>query len=427
MSRRLMVAAIALVSALSSIGCGEKEKKEELPRVPVGVNLVRNPSFEEWNGGIPAGWSLKEFEGTGKTMSICGKSSDEKVSGNFSFYMRGFYNVDRWLVLVQKQRVMPRYRLRFSAQMKGKDLKGGPEEEIRANIYVRFYDGKNKRVSERSYADASTDYLLGTSPWRRFSRRVDIPDNAQYAEIGCICQTDGWIWFDDVMLVLEEPIPWKEVKTKRIDFYYLEDHPLSKEAIEKQTAYVDKVIATLDLRVEDKLKYYYYYSEDKYRKLLNVRSGSQHVRLEGRELHTPEMFDDHDIVHLLLLPLGHPPFGLFEGIVFYFLGSWEGGRDLHMMAKEMLFAKELPPLHNLLKERDMDTFGMSKAVPAWSSFSIWLINHYGMKKFMELYVATKGLEEIDPFNAQFRTIYEKDFDALDMEWRWWVLRYDPKR
>ena len=94
-----------LISILT--GCGKDEGEErkitkDLPKLPTNVNLVVNPSFEEWQGGIPKGWQIKHFEGQGKVMQMFGISTDEKHSGKASFYLRGLFNTNRWMVLVQR-------------------------------------------------------------------------------------------------------------------------------------------------------------------------------------------------------------------------------------------------------------------------------------------------------------------------------------
>jgi hypothetical protein len=427
MTSRCCAAAAALAALLvAAVGCGDRSKEETVPASPLGVNLVVNPSFEEWNGAIPVGWKLEHFEGTGKKENICGRSTEEKKTGQFAYSMRGVFNVERWMVLVQRHPVTPGYRLWFAAEMRGKNLQKNRGQEDRANIYIRFYDKKGKRVNERYYADGYTRTLYGTSDWRRLGRRVDIPKNAHYAEIGLICQMTGWLYFDDVEMVVEAPIPWKEIKTKYVDYYYLEGDPFPEGAIEKETAFVESSVKKLDLKVENKVSYYYYPSEAKFQEIIGVKKGHERAIWKKQELHTTKTFDDHEMIHMLLVPLGYPPFGIAEGLVFYILGSWEG-RDLHMVAKQSLMGMRLPALYKVFKQQEMDAAGMSIVVPGWASFSIWLIDRQGIDKFMKLYKATNEVEDPAVFATHFKDIYGKEFDAADREWRLWVLRYQPRK
>jgi hypothetical protein len=70
---------------------------------------------------------------------------------------------------------------------------------------------------------------------------------------------------------------------------------------------------------------------------------------------------------------------------------------------------------------------MSNVVPGWASFTIWLIDRHGIDKFMKLYKATNEVEDPTVFATQFKTIYGKDFQEMDRDWRLWVLRYQPRK
>lgn len=136
-SRRCTAVAAFLAMCVLAAGCGEKRKEQAVPPSAVGVNLVTNPSFEEWDGAQPVGWKLEHFDGAGTKENMCGKSIDEKKSGDFAYSMRGVYNVERWMVLTQRHPVTPGYRLWFAAEMRGKDLQksrgaGNPREHLRA-------------------------------------------------------------------------------------------------------------------------------------------------------------------------------------------------------------------------------------------------------------------------------------------------------
>jgi len=427
MTSRRCAAAVALMALLVlGAGCGDKANKQAIPASSLGVNLVKNPSFELWRGAVPDGWTIEHFEGSGEKRNYYGKSIEEKKTGQFAFYLRGVYTVDRWLVLVQRHPVAPGYRLWFAAEMRGKDLQKNRGQEDRANVYVRFYDKNGKRVNERYYADGYTRTLRGTSDWQRLGRRVEVPKNARYVDIGLICEMTGWIYFDDVELVLEAPIPWKEIKTKYVNYYYLEGSPFPAGAIDKETAFVEDCVKKLDLKVENKVSYYYYPSEAKFQEIMDVRKGHERAMWKKQELHTTKTYDDHEMIHMLLEPAGYPPFGLVEGLIFYVLGSWEG-RDLHLVAKQSLIGMKLPAFYKLLQQQEMDAAGMSNVVPGWASFTIWLIDRQGLGKFMKLYKATNEVTDATTFATRFKEIYGKDFEETDREWRLWVLRYQPRK
>ena len=405
-------------------GCS-KEKETPPPNVPLNVNLIVNPSFEESKHGMPVGWKLEPFEGEGKIMTMCGLSTKEKKTGKASFYLRGLFNTEKWMTLVQRHEVLPNHKLYFSAEIKTLNMKKNKGQKDRANIYVRFYDKNGKRIDDRHYADAYTHPRIGTTKWARSRKEVVVPKNARYAELGLICQMTGRIYFDDVEMILRAPIPWKKKSTKYIDFYYMNDNPLTKDEIERECDYVEKVLKATDVKVKQKPSYYYYPSEKRYREILKVKKVYPRVSWKARELHTVEPFDDHEIIHLLLMDEGYPPFGLAEGIVFFFKGDWNG-YDLHMLAKNYLLQKKLPPLYKAMDVDNMRKYGSSIVVPGWCSFSKYLIDHYGMKKFMKLYRETNGIKEPGPFNVHFKKIYGNDFVETDKTWRIYLLRYKPK-
>lgn len=419
--------AAALVSLLVWGGCGEKTKEEKKhSEVPLRVNLIKNPSFEEWNEGspIPIGWELQRFDGSGKK-NLYGQAQDEKTGGGASFYLRGVYDVEQWMVLVQRFPVIPGYRLAYSAEMKSNGISRSKGQKDRANIYVRFYDKDGKRVSDRYYADSGTSELIGSNDWRKYGKTTDIPAEARSGEIGLINQLTGWMYYDDVSVMIEEPIPWKHVQTKHVTFYYLPEYPFPTGAVDKEAAFVEDCVKKLGIKPEGKISYYYYGTEQSFRNLLGVKSVHGRAAWQRQEFHSAKPFDDHEIIHVLLGRHGYPPFGLAEGVVFYVLGSWEG-RDLHMMAKELILQQRMPALHKLLKQEDLGEAGLSNVIPGWASFSIWLINRYGIDKFMKLYVETNEVAESDAFNERFKKIYGKDFDGMDRDWRLWVLRYQSK-
>ena len=67
---------------------------------------------------------------------------------------------------------------------------------------------------------------------------------------------------------------------------------------------------------------------------------------------------------------------------------------------------------------------MEIAMPAWVSFSTYLIEKYGMESFMELYKRSDAVTDEGDFNIIFRDIYGEDFPVVDRAWRLYVLRYE---
>ncbi len=405
-----------------SAGCGSKD--EEKLDVPIGVNLVENGSFEGWRGDMPIGWELELVEGDGENPLYFGKSMEEKNTGSCSYYMRGLYNTESWYVLVQRIPINPDSRIRFSAVMMSKDLKAVHDQDRRAHVFLRYLDKDGKRMpNARAYGDLRLSPRSGTTHWSRSSQSSRAPDNAHYVEIGLVNTMSGWIYFDDVELVVEEPIPWKTKETEYVKYYYLEEKPLPKDAMERETELIEDYAKRLGVDIEGKIKYYYYPDEESLKKILGVRKGHQRALWDRRELHTTEPFEDHIVVHLLLIKNGYPPYGLGEGIVYYLMGNLLGN-DIHLSAKYHLVQLKIPPLYKMLDTDDIGPELMEVAMPAWVSFCTYLIDKYGMESFMELYRRSDAVTEEGDFNIIFKDIYGEDFPVVDRAWRLYVLRYE---
>ncbi len=429
--RRINQAVVVLLAcAFALAGCGGKGGTKAAggapPKIPLDSNLVVNPSFEQWNGAVPKGWQIEHFEGTGNREEEYGKSIEYFKSGRFAFYLRGVFNTDRWMVLVQKVPVLPGYRIEFGAELKPLGLEKMKKQQDRANIFVRFYDKDGKRINTRYYAEAYTARVYGTSDWREHQTVGEVPEKAVTAEIGVINEMNGFLYADDVFLRLSAPMPWQVHKTRYIDFYYLKERPFPPKAMEEEADYIASCVKKLKVKPKEKIRYYLYPNEEVLRTAYGVKRGHERVSFRSREINTIDPTERHEVVHMLLGDLGYPPFGLAEGAAFYCIGSWEDGRNIHMMAKELIIQKQLPALYMLIKQEDMDRLGMSKAVVGWASFSMWLIDHYGIKEFMRLYTKTNGVTDASSFNSIYKSIYGVDFDAMDRDWRLWVLRYQPK-
>jgi hypothetical protein len=403
-------------------GCGSKE--QERPNVPIGVNLVENGSFEGWRGDMPIGWKLELIEGEANNPMYFGRSMEEKNTGSCSYYMRGAYNTDGWYVLTQRIPIIPYNHITFSAAMMSKGLRALKGMQRLANVFLRFLDEDGNRLpNARPYGDVRLNPLSGTTNWSKSSETVRAPDNAYFVEIGLASTMTGWIYFDDIEVVMEEPIPWKIKKSKYVDYYYLDEKPLPDEAIEKETKLIESYAKRLGVDIIGKMKYFYYPDEESLKRILGGKTGHQRALWDRRELHTTEPYEDHIVVHLLLIKFGYPPFGLGEGIVYFLIGNLRGN-EIHLSAKYHLVQLKIPPLYKMLNTEDIDPVLMDIALPAWVSFSTYLIDKYGMESFMELYKRSDAVTDEGDFNVIFKDIYGEDFPVVDRAWRLYVLRYE---
>ncbi|HUV37835.1 MAG TPA: hypothetical protein VMX58_12935 [Patescibacteria group bacterium] len=413
------IVVIAMFTALS--GCGGGDGEGEFPDIPVGVNLIENPSFEQWEEYVPAGWELKQIAGKGKKPNMFGKSTSQMKSGKFSFYLRGLFDTEKWMVLTQRILVRPGYDLYFSAEIKCENIKRNRGQKDNANIYVRFLDARGERLRDRYYADAYTRRRLGTGDWQRNIEKVEIPSEARYAEIGLINEMTGYLYFDDVEVMLLERTKWNREETEYVTFYYLEGHPLPEGAIEEQTRFMNFIVDLCGIRVEEKIKYYYYPSEARFMQILGTRKYKQRPFWNKKELHTIVPVEQHAMVHMVLVDLGYPPIGLAKGFVFALRGKYTGWNP-HLLAKRFLVNKMIPSLYRIVDEETMKKSNWAITVPAWASFCTYLVDTYGMEAFIKFYRECNGVKEAGPFNDLFVKDFEKEFKIVDRGWRLYVLR-----
>jgi hypothetical protein len=404
---------------ISVINCGESDE-EEVPQMPVGKNLLKNPSFEKWKGSIPVGWELKYFSGEGENDCLYGKSRKKSVQGKYSFYLRGIYNTDRWYSLVQRSPVMPGYRLRISAQLKAEKLKRKEDYETVADIFVRFLDKNGEPLPSDRYAHIIKRCQRGDVHWHLKEEEREVPEKAYYAEFGLVISMSGYLYCDDVRMELLKPFPWIKKETEYVDFYYFNEHPFPQGAMEKEAARVEDYIERMDVVLNRKIKYYYYGTEDKFKEVTGLGRYEQRSLWEKKELHTIDPEENDEIIHIILSHLGHPPLGLARGLNYALKGSLEG-KNIHITARELLKQREIPALYKTLDQDLLIKKGTGRTIPGWVSFCKYLIDRYGMEKLMKLYKETDGIYRPGAFNVRFKDIYGDDFPVIDRAWRFYLL------
>ena len=437
MQRNIWKTSIAVMAAAALLvaGCGgeksgkksgEKKKQEspeKLPEVETGVNLVMNPGFEEWKGYKPAEWMMRAFAGEGKSLSFYGKS-DKSSSGESSFYLRGLYNTEKWMVATQRFPVSPGHEIVFSADIMTENIEHSRGQEDNCGVYVRFLDGDGQRLSDRYFADAWTKKRKGTSGWRREKKRTEAPDGARIVEIGVINQMTGYAYFDDVSLIIREKIDWESKDAKFITYNWLERCPFPPEDMKKVSGLIEGIAKEAGIKkIEGRINYFLYPDEETFMKILQKPKYKTAARWDKKELHDIKSFNEHEIIHLILYDLGFPPLGLTKGFVFYFRAKYNNW-DMHIRSKRFLLQKRIPGLYQTISPDKWRKVDHTVVVPAWASFVEYLIDKYGMDTFKELYAATNEISEQEPFSAKFRDVYGLDFQETDRAWRLYIMRYE---
>ncbi len=420
-SRISKVLLIVLVTAIT--GCGDSEPGK-IPQVQVDVNLLENPSFEEWDGSVPAGWRLEHLAGEGENECFYGRSGKEKFSGEHSFYIRGVYDTDRWYVLVQRFPVMPGYKLKVGARLRAKRLKRNKDQKPRASIFVRFLDKNGKKLDDDRFFDFITRRRAGTIKWHITDEERKVPKDARYAELGLINSMTGYLYFDDAVAKIVKPLPWIEEETEYVDFHYFREHPFPSGSLEKVATRVEGYVERMGIDLDEKIEYYYYGTEEKFKEVTGLDEYEQKPVWGRKELHTIDPEENDEIIHLIIAHLGYPPLGLARGLNYALRGTLEG-EDIHATAKNLLIKKQIPALYKTLEKKRLLREGTSRIIPAWASFCKYLIDEYGMEKFMKLYKTTDEVESPGVFNVRFKGVYGEEFPVVDRSWRLYILRYQP--
>jgi len=135
--------------------------------------------------------------------------------------------------------------------------------------------------------------------------------------------------------------------------------------------------------------------------------------------------EDLAVTHMLLYHLGFPPISLAKGAVFYLRASkydW----NPHMEVKKDLMEYKVPALHKTIEKKVFEKFNPSVIVPAWASFCTYLIEQYGVEKFLEFYERNDGVKTAEEFTSIFEDYYGEEFNKVDQKWRLFVMRYQPE-
>lgn len=426
-NRELLI--VLFLSFIFLAGCQGDQPAEKLD-VPVGENLLKNPGFESWTDSLPDHWKIRSVEtlvGEGERHNHITRSDDSK-RGKYSVHFSADDSTVNWTVLSQNIPVIPGEEIVLFANVKSTELKSIRPRTSFSGVYVIFMDEKGERVNmeSRRIVDGITRPCRGNVIWSERKKHIDIPEGASYAEVGIISTMSGDMYFDNVSAAIKKGPPWQKTETDYIEFYSLPGHPLPEEDLRREAELIESYAAKINLEEpEKKIKYYYYPSEEDFERINVEREYFQAVNWKNKEIHTIEKYEDMVMAHLLISDLGRPPVGLAKGLVFY-LRAEENNWDPHLDTKKNLMEYKVPALYKTIDKDNFLDMDLSVAVPAWTSFCSYLIDQFGVEKFMEFYRETDGVEHLPPFEALFRKNFDKEFRKTDMDWRLFVMRYEPE-
>ena len=417
------------ILSLFLAGCqGDKDSKKS--SIPVGSNLLKNPGFEDWTDSLPEHWKIRNMRTLGIEVGRHNliNRSDESNKGKYCCHFSADDSTKEWTVLTQNIPVISGDKIILSSNVMSRELKPMEQRRNFSNVYVIFMNEKGERVNRDSKRlfDGITRRCRGNVKWSERKKRIDIPEEASYAEVGIISSMSGDMYFDNVSAIIEKGPPWQKTETDYIEFYSLPGHPLPEEDLRKEAELIESYAAKIDLKApEKKIKYYYYPTEDDFKRIKMEEDYFQSVKWKKKEIHTIEKYEDMVMTHLLIADLGRPPTGLIKGVVFY-LRSDEHNWDPHKDTKKNLLNHQVPALYKTINNDQFLDMDLSVVVPAWTSFCSYLIDQFGVEKFMKFYREADDIQNLPPFEVLFRVKFGKEFKKTDMDWRMFVLRYQPE-
>jgi len=422
---------ILILVFLMLFGCQGEEPEEKI-EVPVGENLLENPGFETWTDSIPDGWKVRTVEHLsrhGGVSNRISRSSVEKKKGKYSCHFSASDSTTHWTVLMQNVPVIPGAEIVLFSNARSVNLQKIEKQNSFSSVYIIFRNEKGERVKKdsRRFVDSMTRPCRGNFLWGERRKMVDIPDEASYAEVGIICTMSGDMYFDNVSAAIKKPPPWEKTETAYIEFYSLPGKPLPEEALKKEAELIESYAEKINLeKPERKIEYYYYPTEEDFKRINVERKYYQAVKWKKKEIHTMEQHEDMVMTHLLINDLGRPPIALGKGLVFY-LRADEHNWDPHLDTKRNLMNYQVPALYKTIDNQEFLDMEMSVVVPAWTSFCKYLIDQFGLEKFMSFYRQADGIRHLPPLEALFEKVYDRDFRKVDMDWRLFVMRYETEK
>ncbi len=424
-----IVCVIVFAVIIGFWGCNENNSSK-VSNGSFGVNLIKNSSFENWADSIPDEWKMRtidEISSEGGLVNRFARSSKDKMSGNYSCYFESHDTTDKWVALVQVVPVIAGHDLIISSDIRTKNLRSSSIHDAYSNLFVRFLNKKAERLKDSDkLADAIMQPNVGTKDWYHMKKKVVVPPGAKFAQIGLLSTMSGVIYFDNVEAMLRKEIPWVRKETKYIIFYSLPGHPFPEGAIEKEVDAIESYAEKIKLgKIDKKINYYYYSTEEDFMRINLEKKYYEGVKWEKREIHTMKENEDLIVTHMLIYDFGFPPLGLAKGLIFY-LRSYKHNWNPHREAKEDLINHKIQPLYKSVSSDKLQRTELSITIPAWTSFCAYIIGEYGMENFLKLYKESDGVKELEPFEKMFERIYEREFPKVDMDWRLWLMRYEPK-
>jgi hypothetical protein len=398
----------AIALALTLISCGDKA-------TPYESNLLKNPSFEDVENGMPKHWRLASFSGLeGQTEVQYGIDSELATDGQNSWRFRGDPGTRRWYVLTQEVEVKDVSNVRVQGWIQTAHVQRGVDQHSQSNFLLTFFDANHERFSDVRFMDKRSRFRAGTNPWLEENWVVRLPVGTRYIAVSCVLGCDGTAWFDDVRLTATMPLDWQTQQTKNFVFHSLPQKPFPPGSVENQQRLFDLYAGRMGIESDLVVGYYLYPDTAAIRQALSIR-GYQYISYSDYQIHTINPNENHEIIHLITDPYGVPPRVILEATVFWLHGTWKG-QSIHSVASVYLGNGTLPPLEAIMAEDVGKKINPDIWVPATASFLGFLVDMWGPELLMDLYKALTGVSSYAQFERAVETVCGSPCEEVEKRW-----------
>jgi hypothetical protein len=388
---------------------------------PYDTNLLKNHSFEKFEGNVPKDWKLEVFKGLdGEKEAEYGIDESVSFSGENSFYFQATKDTRRYFVLSQEVKAKGLKNIRLIGNLRLEGVDRTKDQYAQCNFFLSFLDKNHKRFQALRFADKRTKLRLGTMDWLEERQTFRVPQNTEYIVVYCVFGMHGKVWFDDISLEIPQPIPWETSQSQNFDFHWLKDRPYPPGAREQQQAVFDQYCRQLGITSEERISYFFYPDTTTIRDILSLK-GDFYVSWNDGEIHSIKPVNSYEIIHLILDPFGTPPKSVCEGTAFYLQGGFLG-QPIHSTAAMLLMRKELPSLTSMIDYNRFVNQSVSITMPAMTSFVAFIVETWGVEKLIKLYQSARGTNVYATFGPSFESVYGLPASDAEFQWRQFLAR-----
>jgi hypothetical protein len=226
--------------------------------------------------------------------------------------------------------------------------------------------------------------------------------------------------------------PWKIYESDHYIFH-VEENSLAEKEIEeikiKQESVYDKVIQAIKVQQpEEKIKYYFYSTQDKKAELMGSGWYGQAI-LNNFEIHAiyngkDKVVGEHEDTHLLSLPLGLPISLFQEGLAETMVGKSMFGNEHNKTIKEGIERGLIVDIKSLMSQQGWLDTPDEEAEFYYSitgSFIKYLLDTLNLEIFKELYSKMNRKNTAEENVKIFESITKITFKKIEIRWLGFIV------